>query len=398
MISLGSLMDGLFRDSSRAWVIVAGGGDNLAMGERVSGAGVGHIAPLDGIRACAVTIVMLSHAGLGRIVPGGLGVSAFFFLSGYLITTLMREEQTRTMGVNLRGFYARRMLRIVPPMWITLALGLLLVLAGVLPASGGGGLDLRGLAAQFLFLNNYTDSFGLSGAVPGMPVWSLAVEEHYYLAFPLLYVAVLRRLPGKHAAQLCLALCVLVLLVRGAHALAGDPIDQLYYWSHTRIDSILAGSCLALHRNPVIDGAAAWRPRRRETLLAAALLLATLAIRDELFRQTIRYSLQSLAFFVLFAAVLQSRGRVVRWLCSAPMKLVGDYSYSLYLSHLLLLTLVMTLAGTDSYIAAAVIAYPLAFLYAAAMYRWVDRPLARVRRALHQSGYRLRPVARAVAV
>jgi peptidoglycan/LPS O-acetylase OafA/YrhL len=369
------------------------GGGNLARGDGAPGAPMGHIAPLDGIRACAVAVVMLSHAGLERIVPGGLGVSAFFFLSGYLITTLMRVEQARTQAVSLRGFYARRVLRIVPPMWITLGLGLLLVLAGVLPASGGNGLDPRGLAAQFLFLNNYTDGFGLSGAVPGMPVWSLAVEEHYYLAFPLLYVAVLRRLPNARAAQLCLALCVLVLLVRGAHALAGDPLDQLYYWSHTRVDSILAGSCLALYRNPVLDGAAAWRPRRRETLLAAALLLATLAIRHELFRQTIRYSLQSLAFFVLFAAVLQSRGRMARFLSSAPLKLVGDYSYSLYLSHLLLLTLVMALTGTASRGAAALVAYPLAFVYAAAMYRWVDQPLARVRRALHRGGYRLRPMA-----
>lgn len=336
---------------------------------------------------------MLSHAGLERVVPGGLGVSAFFFLSGYLITTLMRVEQARTMAVSLRGFYARRVLRIVPPMWLTLGLALLLVLAGVLPASGGDGLDARALAAQFLFFNNYTDTFGLSGGVPGMPVWSLAVEEHYYLAFPLLYVAVLRRLPGLHAARLCLGLCVLVVVVRGAHALTGAPLDALYYWSHTRIDSILAGSCLALYRNPVLDGAAAWRPRPREVALAVLLLLGTLLIRDELFRQTVRYSFQSLAFFVLFAAVLQSRGRVVRWLSCAPMKLVGDYSYSLYLSHLLLLTLVMALTGIASRGAAAVIAYPLAFVYAAAMYRWVDQPLARVRRALHQGGYRLRPMA-----
>ncbi|TCP35712.1 peptidoglycan/LPS O-acetylase OafA/YrhL [Sphingomonas sp. BK235] len=356
----------------------------------------GHIAPLDGIRAVAVAIVMLSHAGLERIVPGGLGVSAFFFLSGYLITTLMRVEQTRTAAVSLRGFYARRVLRIVPPMWITLTIGLVLTLAGVIEAVNQPGLSAPAVAAQYLFLNNYTDSFGWNGGIASMPIWSLAVEEHYYLAFPLLYIGVLRKLSPARAALLCAGLCAVVLLVRGGHALAGDPLDQLYYWSHTRIDSILAGSCLALYRNPVLDGTAAWRPRRREVAGALLLLAATLVIRDELFRQTLRYSLQSLAFFVLFAAVLQSRGLVARLLAAAPMKRVGDYSYSLYLSHLLLLAVVMQLTGLGRG-AGAAIAYPLSFGYAALMFHYVDRPLARVRRALHRGGYRWRGTARCAA-
>ncbi len=336
------------------------------------------------MRALAIGIVMLSHAGLGAVLPGGLGVSTFFFLSGYLITTLMRAEQARDGSVSLRRFYLRRVLRIIPPMWLTLGLGLLLALAGVLPPEGSDRLDPRGIAAQFLFLSNYTDTANLTGGVPSMPVWSLAVEEHYYLAFPLLYLAVLSRMATARAAWLCAGLCVLVLAARVGHVVAGDKISDIYFWSHTRIDSILAGSCLALHRNPVLDGATAWRPRPRETWLAVALLLATLTIRDEVFRHTLRYSLQSLAFFVLFAAVLQSRGRVARWLSSAPLKLVGDYSYSLYLSHLLLLALVTTLTGTTSHAVAALIAYPLAFIYAWAMYRWVDQPLARVRRLLHR--------------
>lgn len=368
----------------------SGGGDDLASEQGTAGTSVGHIAPLDGIRALAVAIVMLSHAGLGRIVPGGLGVSVFFFLSGYLITTLLRVEQAQHHSVSLRGFYARRVLRIIPPMWITLGLGLLTVVAGILPATGSHGLDARALAAQFLFLNNYTDAAGLEGAVPSIPVWSLAVEEHYYLVFPLLYAAVLRRLPAARAAAVCLGLCLLALVIRGGYAMAGQSLEHVYYWSHTRIDSILAGSCLALHRNPVLDRATGWNPSVRMTWVAAALLLTTLLVRDEMFRQTLRYSLQSIALFVLFAAVLQSRGRVGRWLSSAPLKRVGDYSYSLYLSHLLLLTLVMTLAGTTNKTLAALLAYPLAFGYAAAMYRWVDRPLARIRRALHDAGRRRR--------
>lgn len=330
---------------------------------------------------------MLSHAGLDRIVPGGLGVSAFFFLSGYLITTLMRVEQARTMSVDLRGFYVRRALRILPPMWVTLAFGAMLTLAGILAIGGGGTLNPVAVAAQFLFVSNYTDTLQIGGGVPGIPIWSLAVEEHYYLIFPILYIAILRRLPTARAAELCLALCALLLIARGAHAVAGHDMDSMYYWSHTRIDSILAGSCLALHRNPALDGRCAWTPKRRDVQMAFLLLFATIAIRNDFFRHTARYSLQSLAFFVLFASLLQSQGRVARWLASRPMKIVGDYSYSLYLSHLLLLLLVMSLTGLGRGVA-AMIAYPLAFAYAAAMYRWVDRPMAKLRKAAHRRGYR----------
>src|SRR5579862_2046258 len=80
------------------------------------------IPSLDGIRAISVLIVVLSHSELGTLIPGGLGVTIFFFLSGYLITTLLLAENARTGKINIPRFYARRMFRLMPPLFISLAI------------------------------------------------------------------------------------------------------------------------------------------------------------------------------------------------------------------------------------------------------------------------------------
>src|SRR6187431_2198154 len=91
-----------------------------------------YIPSLDGLRALSILIVFLSHAGLSHVIPGPFGVAIFFFLSGYLITTLMRQERERTGSVNLWHFYLRRTLRIFPPLYLILAFTWLLVATGLL--------------------------------------------------------------------------------------------------------------------------------------------------------------------------------------------------------------------------------------------------------------------------
>ena len=90
------------------------------------------IPALDGFRALAIAIVLTSHIGLERIVPGKFGVTLFFFLSGYLITTLLRREVARTGRIDFRAFYRRRAVRILPPLYITFAFFLLLSGVGLI--------------------------------------------------------------------------------------------------------------------------------------------------------------------------------------------------------------------------------------------------------------------------
>src|ERR1700722_4707088 len=110
-----------------------------------------HLPSLDGIRAVSFLLVFAAHAGLHDVIPGGFGVTVFFFLSGYLITTLLRREHDAKGTVSLRQFYLRRALRILPPFYLVLGLAALAASAGIL----AGGLDPRGLSAQALHLANY---------------------------------------------------------------------------------------------------------------------------------------------------------------------------------------------------------------------------------------------------
>src|SRR5438445_3347113 len=110
-----------------------------------------YIPSLDGIRAAAVMLVFAAHAGLKERIPGNFGVTVFFFLSGYLITTLLRIEYDQSGRVNLGPFYLRRVLRILPPMYLVLGMATLLTVTGLLQ----GSVAPRALLAQGLHLSSY---------------------------------------------------------------------------------------------------------------------------------------------------------------------------------------------------------------------------------------------------
>lgn len=328
------------------------------------------IPALDGLRATAILIVMLSHAGLGRVVPGGFGVTIFFFLSGYLITTILRLEAAATGTISLSAFYAKRFWRIIPPFAVSGATVILLIATGVLRAP----ITLSGLTADALFLSNYAPDLNIGGTLP-MPLWSLNVEEHFYILFSAVFLLVLAPGTPRRAALLCGAACLGFLLLRVALALRGVELDRMFYWSHTRMDSILFGSCLALWNNPVVDRDA-WRPRWPSVAVALGALAICLVVRDEVFRQTLRYSVQGVALFVLFSYAIQAKGPIARVLGSRALRAVALLSYTLYLIHMPL----VLLAEQHRLPLPDAVGLLLAFAYAWAMYLLVERPISRWRR------------------
>src|ERR1043166_8439504 len=213
-----------------------------------------HIPSLDGLRAVSFLIVFFAHSGLNLLVPaipGGFGVTVFFFLSGFLITTLIRTEHQSTGRVSIRNFYMRRALRILPPFYLVLPLTTVLTLAGVLP----GMLDPRAMLAQVLHVSNYWFiAQGYDGIPAGTtPYWSLAVEEHFYLLFPMLYLTLSRYLSRRNQAIALYALCALVCIWRCVLVLGVGVIeDRTYLASDTRFDSILLGCALPVAMNPMI--------------------------------------------------------------------------------------------------------------------------------------------------
>lgn len=375
-----------------------------------------HIPSLDGIRAVAFSLVFIAHAGLGHIVPGGLGVTIFFFLSGYLITTLLRREFEKTGRISLRNFYLRRVLRIFPPMYITLGAVVVLTLIGLVK----GPILWRAVGAQVVHMTNY---YVVLGGEEGIPLgtkayWSLAVEEHFYLVFPLVCLLTLPRWRFRGVAWGLLAACATVLawrcyLVYGVYYTDlsnGLSINRPYIASDTRIDSILFGCVMALGCNPHLDGDQVRHKGAKVAMLAGGvlLLLLTLLLRDNHFREGPRYSLQGIALFPLFYLAITNPDWIVfRWLNWPSVRFIGLLSYTLYLCHhtpilalreawpdasvqdavggLVPRAALRLLGGWHGVqllcvgIASAVII----FVYAVIMYYLVERPCARLRRRLH---------------
>lgn len=341
------------------------------------------IPSLDGIRAVSFLIVFLSHAGLRWFFPGYVGLSVFFFLSGYLITTLLRIEYDRTRTVSLRQFYLRRTLRIFPPLYLVLGVACALVLTGFVRGSVLPGTVL----AQAAHLTNYyiIRHGWWTGIAPGTWVyWSLAVEEHFYIFFPVVYLLMRRRITSPRTqAVVLLSLCLLVLVWRCILIFHFDVYkDRTYLATDTRVDAILTGCILAVWNNPILDKDSfddrsfkwLWLP------LGVAAFFVSLLVRSPDFEQTFRYTLQSFGLMPLFIAAIRWHDRgVMRVLSWAPIRRLGVLSYSLYLMHTAVLwafeertTWPPLLRG----MAAFLVLIALAML----MYRFVEKPCARLRR------------------
>jgi len=340
----------------------------------------GTIPTLDGFRAAAIAIVMLSHMGLGQYAPGRFGVTLFFFLSGYLITTLLRQELTANGRVSFASFYLRRAVRILPPMWLAIGLAVLFSFVGL-----NRPVNLDGLVFDFGFLSNYV-------ARSGVPIglWSLAVEEHFYLLFPAVAMAIAARRGAHACAAVCALVCVAVLGVRFAEVARLDDFTNVNFWTHTRLDSILFGAVLALWNNPVIDREDRLPGPLGSYVIGGALLAVSFAVRDEAFRQTLRYTVQGLALILIFNAAIRDQRFAHRLLENAPLRLVAALSYMLYLVHGIFLQATEPLASRIGAPASTAIGLGLAFAFAYASRVWMEEPLARWRRGIERSWRRER--------
>jgi peptidoglycan/LPS O-acetylase OafA/YrhL len=344
-----------------------------------------HIPSLDGIRAISFLLVFVAHVGLEKIVPGGLGVTIFFFLSGFLITTLMRDEYHRNGSVNLRHFWIRRTLRILPPFYIVL-IGAILFALAFFPA---GSLSFPAVSAQLLHFTNYWVVYhGFDQQPPGTGVyWSLAVEEHFYLVFPWLYVGMRRlKLSGAHQAILLWAICALALLWRYVLVLHFHVSEnRTYMASDTRIDSILFGCALAVWYNPVLDKAALNERLWKHWVVpvAVAVLLLCLVFRSPAFRETARYSLQGVALTLIFiAAITFHDWWPFRLMNTRPLMFLGTLSYSLYLVHQVVI-FGLDLTPLELHpVARAVVAFAISVGFSWTLYVFVEKPCARLRRRL----------------
>ena len=353
-----------------------------------------YIPSLDGIRAIAFLLVFVAHAGLDIVVPGGMGVTVFFFLSGFLITTILRQEAAKTYTLSFRTFYLRRAFRILPPMFVTLALCYLLGAFGLLLYPG----NFLGIVSATAYFYNYAELFKLHALLPtGSEVlWSLMVEEHFYFVFPLVYLFFIRRrIPRPTQAALLLGLCFADLLWRCILVfLFHTSLDNGHRWTYiasdARFDSILFGCVLAIRDNPWLGDPSPTlqRFKGRFAVAGTLLLLASLLVREPHFRETLRYSLQGIAlYFLFYFCIATSDQGPARWLEWLPLRWLGWVSYSLYLIHLTLLGI-----GTHFFpghpLAVPVAAFALSLAYAWFMRHAIEEPSRRLRARIERIGLR----------
>ena len=327
-----------------------------------------HVDALDGLRAVAVCAVIAFH--LGGLRGGFVGVDVFFVLSGFLITAILHAEWTRTGRVDCAAFFAKRGLRLLPP--------LILCVAGT-AAYGvvtGRGREIAGPAmAALTGTMNYASAHGLVGENPLGHTWSLAVEMEFYLVWPFVFVALCRRLSERAVLAVMVALAAaaatwrIILSVRDGEA----SIDLTYRVLETRADALLIGAVLAvlIHRG---------RRFTSRTLFAlAALTLVAVAWR---------VGPGNLAFHALgFTAVALASAYVVGFLASAGPSTVGSalsrpvpayvgrISYGLYLYHYPIIQAL----GPDATVRRALIALPATIAAAVLSYHCVERPILRLR-------------------
>lgn len=346
------------------------------------------IPTLNGIRAISVLIVIIAHAGYGWIIPGGLGVTIFFFLSGYLITTLLLHEYENSGTIDVKEFYLRRFFRLFPPFFLTLAIAYGLVAAGVLP----GGISLGGVLAQiFYFANYYAILFDTQYLIPSGTIifWSLAVEEHFYIFYPLILLALLSFGLSRRTIGIVFSLICVAVLAWRVHLVAQPDFVEArtYFATDTRIDSIIFGALLALWSNPFdrIDDNGRMNLRQWAWVLASGGIFAfTLLYRDGAFRETYRYTLQGIALFPLFYFSIRYHGNLLfRPLNSAILSRIGVWSYAIYLIHFVVIKLIAALwpALEERPLVLVVAGTVIAMGYAAVIDRWVDPYFRRRKRA-----------------
>lgn len=343
----------------------------------------GYIPGFDGLRAGAVLLVMVGHAAAYRdIVPGGLGVTVFFAISGFLITTLLLNEQRTTGSIDLLKFYARRFLRLYPEL-----LTFVVVMIAVASVVGWQSSITEKLSAVFYFFNyQYLlgDRTPLVIAYPWPHLWSLAVEEHFYFLFPFLVVLV-----SGNRRNLLVVVGLLVAMPLAWRIVGWNlfhlPAVYLYKATDARIDSIAWGCLLAIlvrltiERGKTVEES--WFIGIPWFVLGAILLLASLIVRNQEFQSTWRYSFQGAGLFFLIANCLFDRKwrALVSMLELKPMRYIGRISYGLYLFHLPIFTL-LSYRLNDNNVLFLPIASALAISVAALSYRLVDTPMKPLRR------------------
>ncbi|MEI6848717.1 MAG: acyltransferase family protein [bacterium] len=338
---------------------------------------------IEGLRGLAVGLVVAAHAGL-QIPGAALGPDIFFVLSGYLIVGILLRGLEAGHGISFRDFYARRIRRIAPALAATILLTVAVVAllndpTTLARTAKDGAAALAG-AANITFGLQAVDYFSSTEPSPLLPLWSIGVEEQFYLLVPLL-LGIAWKIGKRRAILMTLAVIALGSTIAAALLTPAEPI-WAYYLLPTRAYGLAAGGLLALLETRALASNALRRiplaPIGFAIIVALTLLLpgekGYPGLAGPLSGVAAVALVGGMATIGLRGTVSATGGRAMRALFSiAPLRAIGRISYSLYLVHwpILILPTYFGIAMNEAATALAVVA---SVLVAALMYRFVEQP------------------------
>ena len=342
---------------------------------------------IQGLRAIAVMLVIAVHAAVPGFEGGYVGVDIFFVISGFVITSLLMRQPSRGVARNLGHFYVRRIRRIVPAATLTLVVTVtaayILLGANFDPQLLG---DVRWAAlfgANFRLIQTGANYF-VPGISPSLVThfWSLAVEEQFYLLYPLVVFSLARLTLRRYRTASLATFLIAAIAVSGWWSFHLTPINTVaaYYSPFTRFWQLALGGLIA-----VIPATWARRTPRINSVLAVVALVALGAAVGRLnassvFPGVLAWWPCAASALLLWTGQASLRGAPATWLSWRPLRYVGDISYSLYLWHFPWLMLPLQMVHPISSPTARVIEVAGASACAVASFHLMENPIRRSRR------------------
>jgi len=304
---------------------------------------LGYRPALDGLRAISVLAVVMYHGDVSWLPGGFLGVEVFFVVSGFLITSLMVEERILTKTVDLKQFWIRRARRLLPAMYLLLAV---VSVAALLVWRDASGRMAGDVIAALTYVSNWwqihlNDSyFAAAGRPPLLKhLWSLAVEEQFYLIFPPLFALAWVRFGRRRTRTGLIVLALASAIEMAILYTPGKDPSRVYFGTDTRACGMLLGAALAVSWAP-------WRSNGRAAKsatnaldvagvagLGLILLFITQVNEFDSFIYRGGFLLLDLLCLVVIAVMVHPAARSSKLLAVAPLVWIGKRSYSIYLWH-----------------------------------------------------------------
>ncbi|WP_027065115.1 acyltransferase family protein [Maribacter sp. Hel_I_7] len=348
---------------------------------------------LDGLRGIAVICVLLVHASYGKISGGFLGVDLFFVLSGYLITAILLKEFTLYGNISYFNFYIKRFLRLLPPLAVCIIL--YLIYQSYISPTGNESPLLIVFSSLFYFVNFVHESY----LGPLVHLWSLSVEEHFYLFWPILMAGLIFKLP-KRKQMIFIFFFIAIITVFRIWVYYTNSIEPMHFgifsidsyrFTFCRIDAIMLGglAAIGLSEDPNSFNLKI-QPNLGLILLLAPLgfLVLFLDVDNLVWRYGGFIGTNLLALAIILFAVKNPKNRI---LGNSILLWFGQRSYGIYVYHYLIFLAMEPLrvsGSVSNLIIVTTLRVVASLLFAEISYRIIEKPILKLKSKFQNKGIR----------